>query len=309
VTGQLRRPNVLEKGDKVALIAPAGLLLHSERLDLATNFLKALGLIPICGENCHVRYGYLAGEDDLRAGDVNWAFSDADIKGVFCIRGGYGSARILDKINFDIVQQNPKFFCGYSDVTALHIAINQRAGVMTFHTPMLCEEGFHEADAYTLHFLRKFMFNPTIEGAFFNPKGRQWQFIGSGRGKGVICGGNLSVISSLMGTAYEIDTKGKVIFIEDIGEEPYKIDRMLNQLQMAGKFDACAGVIFGDFANCMPSNPAASLTIMEIIKNLRLKMPVLYNFACGHCAPTASLPLGGFAVLDSDANTFIILQK
>jgi len=298
---------VLEKGDKVALIAPSGPLLYPERLDFAVKFLKALGLTPICGESCRAQYGYLAGEDSLRANDVNWAFADADIKGIFCIRGGYGSARILDKLNFDIIRQSSKFFCGYSDVTALHIAINQKASLVTFHAPMLCQEGFSEADAYTLHFLHKFMFNPVIEGKFFNPKGRKWEFTGSGRSEGIICGGNLSVISSLMGTAYEIDTRGKIIFIEDIGEEPYKIDRMLNQLYMAGKFDVCAGIIFGDFANCMTDDPLNSLELTKIVKSFRLRLPILYNFACGHCIPTASLPMGVFAALDADANTLNIL--
>jgi len=309
VKKQLQRSKTLEKGDKVALIAPAGPLLQPERLNFAIKFLKSLSLIPICGKSCIARHGYLAGEDNVRAGDINWAFADTDIKGIFCIRGGYGSARILNKIDFGVIKKNPKFFCGYSDITALHIAVNQKADLMTFHTPMPCETGFSEADAYTLHFLHKFMFNPAMDTELYNPQGSKWEFMVNGYAEGPICGGNLTVISSLMGTPYEIDTRDKILFLEDIGEEPYKIDRMLNQLQMAGKFDVCAGVVFGNFADCEPKNPTASLTIPEIIKGLRLQVPVLYNFACGHCMPTASLPLGCIAALDSCTNTFKILQK
>ena len=301
---QLHRPAPLKAGDKVALVAPSGPLLIPERLDFAIRWLEDRGLVPICAESCTARHGYLAGEDDLRARDINLAFKDANIKGIFCIRGGYGAARILDRINYDIVRKNPKFFCGYSDVTALHTAINQRAGLMTFHTPMLCQADFCHADPYTLGHFEKYMFKTDISGGIFNPMGRKWEFVSGGRAVGLLCGGNLSVITSLMGTTYEIDTKDKIVFFEDVGEEPYKIDRMLTQLRLSGKLDAAAGIIFGDFADC------DAVEVKEIIRGFAkcLKIPILYNFACGHCAPTASLPLGTVAALDSFVNSLQIMS-
>jgi len=290
------------------LIAPSGPLLHPARLDFAVQYLNSLDLIPIVYESCTARYGYLAGADHIRAKDVNNAFTNPYIAGIFCIRGGYGAARILDMIDYDTIRRNPKFFCGYSDVTALHAAINQKAGLMTFHTPMLCEVGFATSDAYTAGYFNKYIFDNAIHGNFHNPHGHIWEFLVGGRAVGQLCGGNLTVLASLMGTPYEPDTAEKIIFIEDIGEEPYKIDRMLNQLHMAGKLDTASGMVFGDFTNCQPKNTASSLTISDIIQNLQLSIPVLYNFACGHCTPTASLPMGAIVKLDSIANSFTILH-
>jgi len=292
---ELFRPPVLKQGDKVALIAPSGPLLQTERLDFAKIFLADLGLVAVEGRSCRLRHGYLAGEDHERAADVNWAFVDDDIKGIFCIRGGYGAARILDMIDYGKIKRCPKFFSGYSDITALHAAINQRARMMTFHMPMVCGSDFHMADAYTLHHFTKFVFEAATKVDFSNPDGRIWEFLVTGYGEGQLCGGNLSVIASLMGTPYELDTREKILFLEDVGEEPYKIDRMLNQLRMAGKFADCAGVVFGDFGDCKP---------VDIVKNLRLAVPVLYNFACGHCLTAASLPMGAVAVLNSVTNSF-----
>ena len=306
----LYRPAPLGSGDKVALVAPSGPLPEATRLDFALDYLKDLGLFPICGQSCFARHGYMAGEDWLRAHDINWAFEDVDIKGIFCIRGGYGAGRILDALDYEMIHRNPKFFCGYSDVTALHTAINQKARLMTFHTPMLCEAGFTGADAYTTANFNKCMFKTMSKDNIVNPPGHIWEFLSGGRAEGPLCGGNLSVITSLLGTPYEIDTNEKILFLEDVGEEPYKVDRMLNQMRMAGKFDKTLGIIFGSFTDCEPNDASKEHTfsIPEIIDGLHLNMPVLYGFACGHCTPTASLPLGAIAVLDSITNCFEIKQ-
>ncbi|MCL2396777.1 MAG: LD-carboxypeptidase [Defluviitaleaceae bacterium] len=303
----LLQPATLKNGDKVALIAPSSPPSCVSHVDFAVAYLQSLDFVVAEGASCRAAYGYLAGDDNLRANDVNWAFGDESIQGIFCLRGGYGTARILDKIDYNAIRRNPKFFCGYSDITALHTAINQKAGVMTFHTPMVGEKGFDAADAYTLKHMHKYIYKTDIRGKIKNPGGHRWEFLVPGMAEGVLCGGNLSVMVSLMGTAYEPDTAGKIIFIEEIGEKPYRIDRMLNQLHMAGKFDACAGVIFGDFADCAPNNPARSLTVKEIMQNLHFNVPVMYNFRCGHCLPTASLPMGATARLDSTLDTLIIL--
>lgn len=295
----------LKKGDSVALIAPASPITE-ERLDYAVFAVKRMGLVPVVGESCLSSYGHLAGSDDMRAADVNRAFGDTNIKGIFCVRGGYGCQRILEKIDFELIKRNPKALFGYSDVTALHTTINQLCGFITYHTPMTGGPGFPRADNYTSEQFNRFVFGKW-EGLVNNPDDYNWEFITKGIAKGSLCGGNLSVMVTSIGTPYDLDTFGKIIFIEDVEEEPYKIDRMLNQMKLCGKFDACAGVIFGDFADCTAKEPDKSLTINEIICNLNLKVPVLKDFRCGHCLPTASLPMGAVVRLDSAGNEFEIL--
>jgi muramoyltetrapeptide carboxypeptidase len=145
-------------------------------------------------------------------------------------------------------------------------------------------------------------------GVLSNPAGHEWEFLSKGKAEGRLCGGNLAIIASSLGTPFEIDTRGKIIFIEEVHEEPYRVDRMLNQLRLAGKFEDCAGVVFGDFADCVPVVFEDSPGIPEIILELGLTMPVLYNFRCGHCYPTATLPMGAMARLDSCANLFEVIK-
>ncbi|MDR2168063.1 MAG: LD-carboxypeptidase [Clostridiales bacterium] len=299
-------PAALKKGDKVALIAPSSPPENRHFIDFAASYVKTLGLLPVLGKSCFASYGYLAGDDDLRAHDLNWAFSDPEIAGIFCVRGGYGLQRILDKIDFDIIRQNPKFFSGYSDVTALHNVIPDVAGFVTFHTPMPATPKFSTADPYTLKEFNRYIFGEESR-QIFNPPGHNWEFLTEGAAEGALCGGNLSIIASSMGTPYEIDTSGKILFIEETEEQPYKIDRMLNQLRLAGKLDDCVGLIFGDFNDCDAPEPEKSLSLVEIARNLSSDMPVLWNFRCGHCFPTASLPMGAKVRLDSAAGTLAVV--
>ncbi|MCL2619819.1 MAG: LD-carboxypeptidase [Defluviitaleaceae bacterium] len=301
------RPKILKNGDAVALVALASPPEMPHLVDFAVDFIKSLGLVPKLGDSCRAVYGYLAGDDELRANDINWAFEDKEIAGIFSLRGGYGIQRILDKVNYVVAKANPKPFFGYSDVTALHTVFNQRCQFITYHTPMLATPGFVRADGYTLDKFAKLIFSEGPQ-VLNNPYGHEWEFLVEGSAIGRLCGGNLAIIASSLGTDFEIDTHGKILFIEEVEEEPYKIDRMLNQLRLAGKFNDCAGVIFGDFADCLPKDPERSLTIPEIIENLRLPVPVLNNFRCGHCYPTASLPMGAFLRMNSHANILEVLE-
>jgi len=293
-------PKPLKPGDRVALIAPSSPILSVERLDYAVAYVESLGLEPVVGESCRSMYGHLAGTDATRAADVNWAFADASIAGIFCIRGGNGAAMVLDRIDFDTAMANPKFFCGYSDISALHAALNNR-GLATYHTPMAAELNFAQADAYTLGLLAQLVLSPVDTGEIPLPEGHSTKTLVGGIAEGAICGGNLSSLSALMGTPYELDTRGKILFIEEVGTNPPRVDRMLNGWRLAGKFDQSAGVIFGDFTNCDPIDPAHSLSISEILHNLNLKVPSIYNFPCGHILPTASLPFGMAMRLDATA--------
>jgi len=312
----------LQQGDRVALIAPSGSIASAERVDYAVEYFKKLGLIPVEGANCRNIYGHLAGTDDQRAADFNWAFADESIKAVFCIRGGNGAAKILDKINFEQIKKNPKCFYGYSDISVLHAAINQKTGLITYHTPMASEPNFAEADAYTLAQFEQYIFEPRRTGPIETPDdwtpdvlnttflkatpgGQPPQFLNKGTAEGLLCGGNLAAISGTMGTPYEIDTRGKIFFIEEVGQRPPHIDRRLNAFKLAGKFDECAGVIFGGFTNCKASDKY-SLDIPTIIHNLGLKVPVIWNFPCGHDLPTASLPLGAKVRMDSKIGVLVL---
>ncbi|MCL2398807.1 MAG: LD-carboxypeptidase [Defluviitaleaceae bacterium] len=299
-------PTPLKRDDKVALIAPSSPILSSERLDFAVSYLKNLGLSPLVGESCHSHYGHLAGKDELRAIDINRAFKDKQISGIFCIRGGNGAAKVLDKVDFEAVRNNPKFFCGYSDITALHIALNN-VGLATYHTPMASEANFVDADEYTLSEFEKYIFDPLILGLIPMPSGHQVKTLVKGIAEGRVCGGNLSSMAALMGTPYEINTKGKILFIEEVGTNAPRVDRILNGLRLAGKFDDCTGVIFGDFTNCEPIDPAFSLSIPEILYNLNLKVPTIYNFPCGHILPTTSIPFGLIIRLNASAGTLEVV--
>lgn len=294
------RPTPLKNGDKVGYVAPAGPIIK-DRLESAINALECLGLKVILGKSCTLEHGYFAGEDILRADDINEMFENKDIKAVYALRGGYGCARLLDKINFTAIKENPKALFGYSDITMLHIAINQRCNLITYHAPMPATELYKGIDKFTLNSLKKMIFANDIKGNLYNPRSKKIKFIVDGKACGKLTGGNLSIICSSLGTDNEIDTNNKILFIEEIAEEPYKIDRMLLQLIQAKKINACSGIILGYFSKCKASKPQQSLTISEIIEELLkpLGKPIITGVACGHSLPSLTLPMGAEVLIDS----------
>lgn len=305
-------PTPLQKGDKVALIAPSSPISDGSRIDYAVEYIKNLGLVPIEGANCRKSHGHLAGSDKERAHDLNLAFANPDIKGIFCIRGGNGVVRLLDKIDYSAIKENPKFFCGYSDISLLLNVIHQKTGLITYHTPLLGEPNFAEADPFTLSQFEQYIFNPKAITNNFLPPGYNLDFWPNEPAnliaEGQVCGGNLSGISVLMGTPFELDTRGKIFFIEVVGERPQRVDRMLHGMRLAGKFDQCVGVIFGDFTNCKPDGVYPCLDIPTIIKELELTVPTIWNFPCGHILPTTSFPIGGVMRIDVAGRTLAQVQ-
>lgn len=297
------RPKPLKKGDKIGLIGTSGPIAE-ERINPAIKSIEAMGLEVTLGDSCMKKHGFLSGDDDTRANDINTMFKDKSINGIFAIRGGYGSARLLDKIDYRSIKKNPKVFAGYSDITALHNVINKKCNLITFHTPMAGTEFYKGVDEYTMKYFIKNIFTSEPLGILNNPKDNEIKTLFSGKAEGQLVGGNLSIITSLMGTPYEIDTKGKILFIEDVDEYPYKIDRMLLQLKQAGKLKNAAGIILGSWTGCTAGENANSLTLMEIFKEIIAteKRPTVYNLECGHCMPTISLPLGGKASINTEKN-------
>ena len=287
------KPKALRFGDTIGIVAPAS---PSTEKKVKSSFdqITALGYRVKLGKSCYDTHGYLAGSDGLRAGDLNSMFKDKEVKGIICLRGGYGATKILNRLDLEAIRNNPKVFMGYSDITALHIVLNQLCNLITFHGPMAASDIAEGLDNFTRESFLKIISNRGRVGLIKNPNNNRIICLVEGEATGRIVGGNLTMITATMGTPYEIDTKGKLLFLEDIGEAPYRVDRMLTQLDLAGKIDDAAGFILGDFKNCQAPKDQKSLSLMEVFQEILIpyKKPTIYNLKAGHCSPMITLPLG-----------------
>ncbi len=303
------RPKPLKKGDTIGLVGTSSPT-PPERIKPAIEALERLGLKVIVGESCYASHGYLSGGDELRARDINSMFSNPSVKGVFSIRGGYGSARLLELLDYEMIKSNPKLFIGYSDVTALHIAFNQICNLVTFHGPMPSTELYKEVDDYTMDYYLENIFSDKPLGLIKNSESIEMKTLVGGNCEGILTGGNLSLIAASIGTKYEIDTKGKILFIEEVDEEPYRIDRMLLQLKQSGKLESASGIILGSWTNCKAEEPEKSLSLMEIFNELivPLNKPTIYDFPCGHSLPTVTLPLGARVRIDGVSSSVCVID-
>jgi len=304
------KPKAVKKGATIGIVAPSGPE-DRDKINKGIKVLENMGFKVKLSENAFCKYGYLAGEDDFRAEEINRMFLDDSIDAIIALRGGYGAPRILDKINYEIIKENPKVFIGYSDITALHISINQLCGLITFHGPMVTSDMAEDFHDFSKESLLRAISNTSSLGKITNPGGEKILSLSGGRAEGILTGGNLSLICSTLGTSYEIDTEGKILFIEDIDEEPYSVDRMLTQLKLSGKLEKARGIIIGDWNNCVPEDPEKSLTLMEIFEDilLPLKKPIIYNVKAGHCNPMITLPLGAKISIDGDKGEIYIEES
>jgi muramoyltetrapeptide carboxypeptidase len=291
------KPLRLNKGDTIGVIAPASPP-NKDNLKRSLSFLEELGLKVKMGDHVYDQYGYLAGKDEDRLADLHKMFLDKEIKAIICAGGGYGTGRIASQIDYSLIINNPKIFWGYSDITFLHTAIRQQTGLVTFHGPMLASDiGKEDADPLSKQYFSQ-LFEPFV---LDYPEGvSNLETLADGNASGILTGGNLSLLASTIGTPYEIDTKNKLLLIEDINEEPRAVDRMLNQLHMAGKLEDAAGLIIGDFNNCVPQRDL-SLELDEVLDTYikKVNKPALKGFNIGHCSPHISVPLGVKAELDA----------
>lgn len=297
-------------GDTIGLIAPSSPT-SPERVDLAKEALENMGFKVKMGKTCYERYGYLAGNDKLRAEDLNRMFQDEEVDGIICLRGGYGAAKMLPYINYECIGKNPKVFVGYSDITAIHGVLNKICNLLTIHGPMVSSDMIDDFDEFSRVSLFNMIMKNEIKGFLENPEGEEIKCLVPGRAKGQIVGGNLALITSLIGTPYEIDTRDKILFIEDVDEEPYRVDRMLTQLLLSGKLKEVSGIILGDFSNSEPKNPDESLTLIQVFNDIikPLGKPTIYNFKAGHCSVKATLPLGAMACIDGEGCTIEIKES
>jgi muramoyltetrapeptide carboxypeptidase len=301
---EMNKPNALQKGDTVMIVAPAGPV-HAEKVWNMKNRLEQMGLNVWLGRNIFEQRGFLAGNDTARLEDLQEAISNPYVKAIFCSRGGYGSARLFPYLDLSPLRNHPKIFWGYSDVTFLHIALQQEAGLVTFHGPMMEECGSMDVHPLTFSSLQQ-LFAPAPILLQADERDLYPSFSHSVRA--LLTGGNLTVLVTTLGTPYEIDTRGKILLLEDIGEDPYRLDRMINQLRLAGKFEDCAGVVLADFQDCEAKTDKPSLQLREIVYDhiVPYGIPILSGFPIGHCSPNQGIPLGGYAVMQGNGQSLLI---
>ncbi|MBN8234226.1 LD-carboxypeptidase [Halobacillus kuroshimensis] len=294
----MQKPKRLQKGDTVGVIAPASPP-DLTNLSNALPFLHSLGLNVMIGPNVKRTYGYLAGTDRERVNDLHQMFRDPAIKGIFCAGGGYGTSRLAASIDYNMIRRNPKVFWGYSDITFLHTAIQRQADLVTFHGPMLSSDvGKPDFDDRSKQRFTQ-LFHP--ETFTYTNETSPLQVISRGTASGRLVGGNLSLLVNSIGSPYEIDTKNRLLLIEDVGEEPYRIDSFLSQLKLAGKLDEASGIVVGDFSETEPKKKKETIELQEVFRHYfaDLQKPVLSGFRIGHCLPHYAVPLGVEAELCS----------
>ncbi|HQR47241.1 MAG TPA: LD-carboxypeptidase [Thermoanaerobaculia bacterium] len=315
-------PKAMKKGDTVALIRPASPSDEFDANETAVELVASLGLRPKLMPNAGRKTFYLAGDDAERAADLNAAFADPKVDAVWCIGGGYGTSRILPFLEYETIRKNPKPFIGYSDITGTHNAIHRLTGLVTFHGPVAGSV----MSEFTLAGFKKVLMEGwkgrIADAPQFIPRegvvdrnNRVWK-LRPGKARGRLVGGNISVFATLVGTPFEPELKGRILFLEEVDEDPYRIDRWLTGFLLTGKLAGLAGVALGRFSGCRPGiyKPSFSglgtWTWQEVCADRfgKLGIPVVAGLAFGHVAENATLPVGALAELDGDEGTLTLLE-
>lgn len=306
-------PVPFNPGDTVALVSPSAAIDDLFDLQLAREVLEALGLKVKPGAHYGGRRGHLSGTDAERAGDLNAAFADPVVKAVICARGGSGAARLLPLLDYDAIRRNPKALLGYSDITALHSGIGARTGLVSFHGP----NGSGSWNTFNAEQFRRMFFeralleyrNVADAGDELVQRRNRTITLSGGKARGTLVGGNLAVLTALAGSRYLPDFAGKILFLEDVGEAPYRVDRMFTTLKLMGALDKLAGFIFGECSECTPGNGYGSLTLAQILEDhvKPLRIPAYSGAMIGHIRQQFIVPVGGEVEMDADAGTFRML--
>ncbi len=310
------KPPRLKAGDQVGIISPAGATYDPDRLDLVIDAVKGLGFVPLVAPHVLDRYGYLAGRDRDRAADINAYFANPQVTALLPLRGDWGSARLLPYLNYAAIRRHPKVLIGFSDITALLLAIHAQTGLVTFHGPHGLTawrqdqvENFRRvlmgAEALTYS-------NPLVgadQDRLMRDQGRI-HMLTPGQASGPLIGGNLSVMAGLVGSPYMPDTRGRILFLEDVGEPPYRIDRMITQLKLAGLLDHLAGFVFGQCVDCSPGEGYGSLTLREILQDhiQPLGIPAWMGAWIGHVEPLWTLPIGTRVTIDANSGRLTMAE-
>jgi muramoyltetrapeptide carboxypeptidase len=308
------RPRRLRPGDTVGLVSPSGVTWEPVRLEIARESLAAMGLRSKVAANATARHGYLAGTDAERAADLNAMFADPEVAAIHCIRGGWGCARLLPLIDWDVVAANPKALTGYSDITGLLLPLQARTGLVGFHGP----NADSKWNAFNAGWFRRVVLdgeavtfeNVRETGEYLAVTENRVQTITPGRARGRLLGGNLTVLTALVGTPFLPDWDGCVLFVEDVEEAPYRIDRMLVQLKLAGILQKARAVIWGTCADCDPGEGFGSLTITDVLNDhvKPLGVPAWQGAMIGHVDRQFTLPIGVEVEVDAAAGTIRMIE-
>ena len=293
-------------GNTIGLISPASPE-NTQTIQKAILFLRNQGFNIIEGAHLYDNWGYLAGKDKDRAFDVMEMFENKSVDMILCIRGGYGSSRLLPYLDYNVIKKYPKIFAGFSDITVFLNSFYEKCGLTTFHSPM------GSSNLEDIETLKSFMFT-FMKGyepyTIKNPSKFTTQCIVKGIAEGNLIGGNLGLICNSLGTPYEIDMKDKILFIEEVGEEPYRVDRILTQLLLAKKLQQCSGIILGQFKDCDLPHYERSLTLEEVFYDrlYNLDIPMFSGFCSGHDYPKLTLPIGARVKIDTQDGAIHVME-
>ena len=299
------KPQGLKIGDTVGLISPASII-NQDNLTQAIDFLKAYGFKVKVGNHVLDQYGYLAGQDADRAADVNGMFADEQVKAILAMRGGWGCNRILPLLDYDLIRRHPKILMGFSDITSLLLGIYARTGLITFHTPV----GISTWNWFSLMYGQKILLNKEAT-VFQNLTSHAIETINPGKTKGRLLGGNLSVLTAMIGSSYLPSWKNTILFVEEVGEAIYRVDRMLTQLKIGGILDQLAGFIFANCSNCSTdADDEPSLSLKQVLSDhiAPLSIPAWYGSMIGHIKNQFIVPLGVEVEIDGEGGTISMLE-
>ena len=300
-------PKGLKKGDLIALTAPAGAIFNAKYISKIETRLIGLGFKVLKGKTLYQQNGFLAGTDEFRTQELHTLFKDKSVKAIIAMRGGWGCSRLLDKLDFELIKRNPKILMGYSDITSLLIAIQEKTGLITYHGPV----GYSSWKEFSTFNV----FKTLVDGKPFvmkNPPTHSSDLatLTKGKTQGQLTGGNLTVIASMIGTNHEPNWSNKILFLEETGEEPYRIDRLLWQLKQAQVFNQIRGLVIGAFTKCDPEEPERSFSLAEVLNQhfKNTNFPVYKSAVIGHIVPKFTLPIGVNVEMDADNFTIRTLE-
>ncbi len=301
------KPSALKPGDTIAISSPAGAVWDDAQVEKFSGVIQSLGFKVKLGQTLKEKHGYFAGSDELRAKEINNFFFDKDVQGIFCMKGGWGCARILDKLNYDLIKKNPKIIMGFSDITSLLIAINSKTGLVTFHGPV-GNSGWND---FSVDYIKRVLMKKEAITYSYPEKDDDKPYtITPGKAKGILIGGNLTVLAGIIGSEYLPYWKNKILFLEESKEEPYSIDRMLTQLKLAGVLDNISGFVFGKCVKCDAEEPQKAFLFKEVLEQhiKPLGIPAFYGAMIGHIENKYTIPIGIEAEIDAEKCVMKLLE-
>lgn len=302
------KPPALKQGDTIAISSPAGAVWDETQVEKFIGIIQSLGFKTRVGQTLKEKTGYLAGSDELRAKELNELFGDKEVKGIFCMKGGWGCARILDKLDYELIKKNPKVVMGFSDITSLLIALYHKTGLVTFHGPV-GNSGWND---FSVDYIQRLLMKKEAVTYLYPEKDSDKPYtITPGKAKGILIGGNLTVLAGIMGSQYLPHWKNKILFLEEAKEEPYEVDRMLTQLKLAGVLNSISGFVFGKCTKCDAEEPAKAFTLKEVLEQhiKPLGIPAFYGAMIGHIENKYTVPIGVEAEIDAGMNSIRLLES